>query len=161
MKFTSLQEYFYKLQNVLYLLILLPLLVFIFLIASPPEKVVILADEETTIVEVVLIAIAIMDLVAVSVIFHQAMKQISKAVALSEKLDRYFRMALIRYSVITMSCLLMALGYYLTDHIIFIYLFALGLILYLILWARPAAVCTHLKLKGDEREMVLYKKDRF
>ncbi|HEY8937816.1 MAG TPA: hypothetical protein VIM65_21460 [Cyclobacteriaceae bacterium] len=161
MKFTSLQEYFYKLQNALYMLILLPLLAFIFLIASPPDKMVILSTEDMIVVIGGLTGFAIADGLIVSLIFYQSMKKIRKAVLLSEKLDRYYNIAVIRYAVITMSCLVMAFGYYLTDHIIFISLFALTLILFFILWPRPSTVCRQLKLKGDEREMVLYKKDRF
>lgn len=161
MKFTSLQEYFYKLQNALYLLVLLPLLVFIFLIASPPDKIVVLAAEDITIIMSLLIGFALVDGVIVSIIFYQSMKKIRKAVLLSEKLDRYYTMALIRYAVITLSCLMMALGYYLTDNLIFISLFAFTLILLFILWPRPSTVCKQLKLKGDEREMVLFKKDSF
>jgi hypothetical protein len=56
---------------------------------------------------------------------------------------------------------LMALGLYLTLSDIFSGLYLAGLIVSAVLWPTCRKVTHDLRLKGDEREMVYFKKDAF
>lgn len=157
MKFSSLEEYFYKLQNILLMLLLIPLLAFIYLIVGDvtPYS---FQDDVQFIVTGLCAVIATADWIIMTVVSKRLMNKISLLMGLSLKLERYYYATLVRYSVGVASCLVLAMGYYLTENSFFIGLFGVAIVLSFITWPTPAKVCKDLKLKGDEREMVLYKK---
>jgi hypothetical protein len=157
MKFASVEEYFYKLQNVLYVLLLIPLLSFIYLFAGHFERFIQLDDKQPIVIGL-LAFIAVVDWIIITLLFRSMVNKISKLVGLNLKLERYYSATLIRYSVSVASCLILALGFYITDSSIFIGLFGMAIISFFVTWPRPAKVCNDLRLKGDEREMVFYKK---
>jgi hypothetical protein len=94
-------------------------------------------------------------------IFAKKIKSIRKDQGLRLKLEKYFRLTIVRYSLIVLPCLLLVYGFYLTKDDRLTGVFAITMILSGGLWPRPAKVCSDLKLRGDEREMVYYQKDHF
>jgi hypothetical protein len=157
MKFASLEEYFYKLQNILLVLLLVPLLTFTYLFVAHLEKVDFF-DDTRFIVSGLLVFGAVLNWIFITLFFRRKVDKIRMLIGLSLKLERYYYATIVRYSVGIASCLILALGLYLTDSSIFIGLFGIAIILFFVRWPRPAKVCEDLKLKGDEKEMVFYKK---
>lgn len=158
MKFNSLQEYFYKVQAVLFLLILMPLFAFICLVVGPIGAYDGLNEYHATLTLILLSLLALLTYGVATYRFNKKVTQISRKVGLSVKLDEYYHATLVRYSTGAMSCLILVIGFFLTQHIVFTLLFALMLLLFLLAWPRPKKACIDLNLRGDEKEMVLYKK---
>lgn len=158
MKFNSLQEYFYKVQAVLFLLILAPLLTFICLVTGPLGAYDGLTEYHAKFALVLLGLLALLNYGVATYRFNKKVTQISRKVGLSLKLDEYYHATLVRYSMGVMSCLVLVIGFFLTQHIVFTLLFGLMLLLFLLAWPRPQKACNDLNLRGDEKEMVLYKK---
>ncbi len=76
------------------------------------------------------------------------------------KLEKYFKLTIVRFSLISSGSLMMALGLYLTKSDVFTWVYMGGLVLCGILWPTAPKIVNDLRLKGDEREMVYFKKDR-
>jgi hypothetical protein len=158
MKYTSLQEYFYKFQNVLYLLILLPLLTFIILFVFEPQKPAGISEEQFKLIGKILIGLVLIDWLVVLILFHGMFRRARKLGGLGLKLERYYTITTVRFSLLSLAGLVLVAGFFLTETILFSVPLGLDLILFFVLWPRPSKVCSDLKLKGDEREMVYYKK---
>jgi hypothetical protein len=158
MKFTSLQEYFYKLQNLLFVLILMPLVVFVCLFINAPATTFSSGIMQPDLVANLLMIVVVFEWVAMTFLFRKKVLLLSKAVALSTKLDGYYNITIVRFSVGVASCLLLAGGFYITKNSFFIAVFGCLIILLFTVWPRPAKVCRDLRLKGDELEMVRYKR---
>ena len=93
-------------------------------------------------------------------LFNRGLKSIRKIQSLGERLDRYFSLTVLRFTIILSGSLLLAIGFFLTESQEFTIVAISNLLLVLLVWPRPAKVCGDLQLKGDERTLVLYKKDR-
>jgi hypothetical protein len=120
-----------------------------------PEQVL---PEQTLIINVALIVFIVIDLSIASFIFYRNLKAIRKIASLGLRLERYYALTVIRFSLISFADLLLIGGYFLTGNLLFSALFGVSLILFLLIWPRPSKVCNDLKLKGDERQMVYHKK---
>jgi hypothetical protein len=160
MKFNSLQEYFYKIQNFIFMLILVQLMAFIGTVVGPLATYEVPGLDKTQAVFVACFvsATAVIGYVWATFLFRKNTGLISKLIGLSLKLERYYYATLWRYSVGTLSGILVTFGFLLTRHIAFIGLYGFFFFLFFIAWPWPSKVCRDLKLKGDEKEMVLYKK---
>ena len=160
MKFDSLQEYFYKLQTILFLLLLVPLLAFIILVSEvPPRHANVPLPAEKLIYTVgAFCFLALLINAVATLLFSSMIKRSAKKVGLSAKLDHYHSATLMRYSMGSMSCLIIVAGFFFTGHYIFTIMFGIAIVMFFITWPWPSKVCSDLKLKGDEKEMVLYKK---
>lgn len=157
MNFISIDQYFYKLQSVLFLLLMVPLLVFsalyLLMDASPP-------DPPREYFVAILSAVALSWLIAVLLI-NKKIKSARNEQGLGAKLDKYFKITIVRYRILSGGSFLLALGLYLTGSDVFTAGYVAGLVLAGMLWPRSRKVCKDLKLKGDEREMVYFRKDTF
>lgn len=164
MKYNSLREYFYKLHSLLYALILLPLLAFIVLywqmeagnLAGPFKQ----NDALHPILLSVLGFIAASDWAVSFFLFSRRLKFLRTLNSLGSKLDGYFVLTFIRSALIVSGSLVLAGGFYLTENQVFTMLFVANFVLQLLFWPLPSRVCNDLHLKGDERTLVLYKKDQ-
>jgi uncharacterized membrane protein len=162
--FSSLSEYFYKMHNRLYGIVLIPLVAFVVLywqMQIGNLHGVLRNDEYLN--QVVLIALSFIVLVdwVISVfMFKRALKATRTLDSLGKKLDRYYSFTLLRFSLVVSGSLGLAIGFYLTENQLFTIFFVSSLALLLLFWPTPARVCDDLHLKGDERTLVLYKKDR-
>ena len=159
MKWITIGQYFYRLYIVVLLILLAPIfsfiLVYTFSAATQTEN----SSYALTTLNLAVIFVAV--LLIQFVIFDKKIKSIRKDQGLRVKLEKYFRLTIVRYSLMTVMCLLLSYGFYITKDDRITGLFALDLILLGALWPRSAKVCSDLKLKGDEREMVYYQKDHF
>jgi hypothetical protein len=164
MNFSSIKEYFYKLGNRCYLLVLLPLAVFIYLfrqlMTSQMEPMI--KDEPLVyIIIAIMTAFALVNLTTVHGIAKRRLKKYSAEVGLGRKLDRYHEIVMFRIAASSASSLMMAAGLLLTGSELFGVLF-IGILLWTLLqWPTARKACRDMQLKGDEYDMVLYKKDKF
>lgn len=157
MNFISISQYFNKLQSALFLLLMGPLLVFIglhFYVSETPADV--------RIEYIVPISLAVTaDWLAAAIIFNKKIKSVRNEQGLGAKLDKYFGITIVRFAFLSSASLLMAVGFYLSGSDVFTGIYLLGLLLSALVWPTSPRVCRHLRLRGDEREMVYFKKDRF
>jgi hypothetical protein len=63
--------------------------------------------------------------------------------------------------MLSSASLILAVGLYLSNSNVFTALYLAGLVLSGILWPTDRKVSADLRLRGDEREMVYFKKDKF
>jgi hypothetical protein len=116
---------------------------------------------DVTLLEVVILGVVMAYLTAVHVIAVRRLRKYRVQAGLGNKLDRFYEIVLLRMSGNAVSSLLLALGLLLTASMSFGITFILLLGWILFQWPTSAKVCRDLALKGDEREMVFYKKDSF
>jgi hypothetical protein len=93
--------------------------------------------------------------------FSKKIKSIPIGQGLRLKLEKYFRLTIVRYTMVIFLCVVLAGGFYITHDDFITGLFAVNLIVLGFIWPTASKVCNDLKLRGDEREMVYYKKDSF
>jgi hypothetical protein len=92
--------------------------------------------------------------------YLKKIKSIAKDQGLGLKLTKFFYLTIVRYIIIALGCLFLLYSFYLTHDDIITGIFAANLALMGVLWPTSPKVCRDLKLRGDEREMVYYKKDQ-
>jgi hypothetical protein len=164
MRYNSLQEYFFKLYNPLYAFILIPLLVLVVLYWQLLEGNIhgpFYGDQAVNQVLMVSLGIIVLsDWVISFYLFAQGLKSTRKIVSLGTRLDRYYSLTLVRFALLFSGSVVLAIGYALTENQLFTLGSVSNLVLPLLLWPLPSKVCRDLMLKGDERTLVLYKKDR-
>jgi hypothetical protein len=158
MKWNTITQYFYKLYIVVLLIQLVPIFSFILVyVLAPPVSI----KSPGWSSPLNLSGLVVTVLLIQFGIFNKKIKSIRKDQGLRLKLEKYFRLTIVRYSLVGIVLLLLAYGFYLTKDDQITGLFAFTLILLGVLWPRSAKVCSDLKLRGDEREMVYYQKDNF
>jgi hypothetical protein len=158
MEFITISQYFYKLYNALLLVLLIPIFAFIFIYVWTPID---FYSSPVWPFRIALTSIVAVDWLAMLFFHFKKIKSIRNDQGLRIKLEKYFQLTIVRYTVIGMGCILLAVGFYLTHDNFITGLFTLNLILLGIFWPSASRVCKELKLRGDEREMVYYKKDSF
>lgn len=158
MNFISISQYFNKLQSVLFLLLIGPLLVFIVLHLYGGDT-----SADATRIEYLLVIglAAVLDWLVATILFNKKIKSVRNAQGLGAKLDKYFGITIVRFAFLSSASLLMALGFYLSGSDVFTVIYLLGLMLSALSWPTSPRVSRHLRLRGDEREMVYFKKDKF
>jgi hypothetical protein len=157
MKYSSLQEYFYKFQNVLYVLVLFPLLAFISLFIFNGLDFSDVVGENFYLREI-LISLLCIDVLSSFIIFNTRLKSIRKLPGLGLRLEKYYTATVVRFSFLSCAALLMVAGFTLSGSLTYTCLFGAVMILFFLVWPRSGKGCRDLKLKGSEREMVYYKK---
>lgn len=164
MKYNSLREYFYKLHNRLYGIILFPFLVFVALywqlqqgnIEGPFRY----NELYTNYMLIFFSFILAIDWIMSAFLFSKGLKAARGLESLGSKLDRYFTFSIFRFSLIISGSLVLAVGFYLTENQLFTIIFGVNVAVLLLSWPTPSRTCNDLQLKGDEKTLVLYKKDR-
>ncbi|MBI1770528.1 MAG: hypothetical protein HY015_06260 [Bacteroidetes bacterium] len=163
MNFT-LKEYFYKLYNRSMMMLLLPIAEFLaiyYLILSgvlPP------IIEDSLGVEILLISIPIIVLVILTIVQLGTLKRckkITSEVSLGKKLDLYSPVIKRKINSIVWVSFLLAIGFFLTSDQRFSIYFGAIILWCAWQWPSPRRVSRDLKLKGDEREMVITKGEAF
>jgi hypothetical protein len=159
MEFISISQYFYKLYNAVLVILLLPILAFITIYFQYLTAVELQAQSLTILFEV---AGAVVFLwILFLLISFRKIRSIRNEPGLRAKLEKYFYLTIVRYILISLGSLALAFGFMLTRDDRFTGIFVLNLILAIIIWPKPSRVCRQLRLRGDEREMVYFKKDSF
>lgn len=156
MKFITIGQYFYTLYSVLLLILLLPIFCFIISYSFLPRES-FAAPPPTLLAGFA--AIIACDWLISFILFNKKIKTVRNHQGLRLKLEKYFYITIVRYIVIASGCFVLACGFYYYGADFFTACFAGNLLLLGLLWPTPAKVCNDLKLRGDEREMVYYKKD--
>ena len=164
MKYNSIREYFYKLFNILFALLLLPLLVFVVLYWQIQEGNLVgpfYLDEKINQTLIILIgAVVFTDWLISFSLFSKRLKSMKRIQSLGTRLDRYASLTILRFVLILSGSLVLAVGFCLTENQIFSIIVVVNMLLLLPLWPFPSKVCRDLQLKGDERTLVFHKKDR-
>jgi hypothetical protein len=164
MNFSSLKEYFYKLYNSGMKHMLVPILVFlglyyIFLsgIISP-----FLVQEEVVIA--LLIAYPVVVVVALTIVhlgIQRRLKANSNLVGLGNKLDFFYELTRTKMKAALWISMFIASGFLLTAHAWFSIYFSCVFLWFLFQWPSPRKASNQLKLRGDERKMVMTKGEAF
>jgi len=164
MHYSSLREYFYKLHNLLYGIVLIPLLAFVVLYwqmqAGNVEGLLKQDEYLNKLLLIVFSVLVSLDWSISIVLFHRGLKATRTLDRLGRKLDRYFSFTMLRFALVVSGSIGLAIGFYLTENQLFTILFVISFALLLLLWPTPTKVCDDLQLKGDERTLVQYRKDR-
>jgi hypothetical protein len=156
MSFISVQQYLNKLQIVYFILLIVPLSVFIALYFFASEYSAVPRREYFIVIPLVAVAGWLLAIIT----FNKKIKSVRNLQGLGVKLQKYFNITIVRYSFLCSAALILAVGYYLTHNDTFTGLFLVGLIHSLFYWPTGPKVAKELALRGDEKEMVHFRKDR-
>ncbi len=154
MSFISIHQYFNKLQILFLVLIMVPLLAFIGTHFLSEQN-----APASPVLSYVLIGCAVLDALLGVAMFNKKIKSARNAQGLGAKLDKYFNITIVRYSFLSSSGMILAVGFYLTRNDLFTVLYVAGLLFSVMVWPTGPRVSADLMLRGDEREMVYFKKD--
>lgn len=159
MDFFTIEQYFNKLFSALFVILLVPIGVFIgsYLRSVGPISTPISFSTD----HYYLAAIVVADWVLIFILFNKRIKSIRNGQGLRVKLEEYFRLTIVRYICGALGCLVLAYGFYISNDEVYTGTFVVSLLVLGLLWPTSPKVCRDLKLRGDEREMVYYKKDNF
>ena len=159
MEFITINQYFYKLYNAVLVILLLPILAFLTIyfqyFTMDTLQAQSLALDARVIGAVALLWVSLL------LISAKKIKTIRSVQGLRSKLEKYFYLTIVRYLLISLGSLILAYGFLITQEDKFTGIFILNFFTAILLWPRPAKVCRQLRLRGDEREMVYFKKDSF
>lgn len=157
MKFSSIKEYFYKLQSRCYALLLLPLaLIIAFYVISRTGENLFQFDEHLKILLLILFpSIALIELTTVHLVLRRRLKQMRKIPGLGDKLDRYVSISSTATAASISASLLMLVGLFLTGDELFTVFFFVCVGLVYLQRPTPLYFSKQLQLKGDERELIL------
>lgn len=164
MKFNSVKEFFYRLNNTGYQLMMVPLILFIYFYAQSYFYNGQLWIESEVIVTYLIFGIGVIALVILTTVHihtERKAKSVATLVGLGIKLEKVgsllLRKMVWQFVVVT----LMPLGLVATGNQIFSIFFGLTLAWYFIQWPTPEKVSNLLNLRGDEKEMVISRGDAF
>ena len=156
MNFISITQYLNKLQILFMILLIFPLFTFIALHFT--------IDEQTTEPRIayfaVIPALAVLDWIIGAVMFNKKIKSVRNQQGLGAKLEKYFGITTVRYCFVSSSSLILCVGFFLTGSDVFTALYFLILLLSTLLWPTGPRVSRDLMLRGDEREMVYFRRDK-
>lgn len=156
MEFFSIGQYFTKLHIRLLMIVLILIIAFVsayFLTAFDPQRQAWLSYAQMG-------AIIFVIWLIVFLYYLKKIKSIAKDQGLGLKLTKFFYLTIVRYIIIAFGCLFLLYSFYITKDDVITGMFVVNLALMAALWPTSAKVCRDLKLRGDEREMVFYKKDQ-
>lgn len=164
MRYNSIREYFYKIHNLLFALVLIPLVTLVVLYWQILEGNLhgpLYGDDMVN--QALLIAmggIIFSDWMISLFLFNRRLRTIRKMKSLGERLDQYYSLTVKRFALILAGSIVLAVGFYLTENQAFTMIAVSNLVLVLLLWPFASKVCRDLQLKGDERTLVFFKKDK-
>jgi hypothetical protein len=157
MKFSSIKEYFYKLQSRCYAWLLLPLALVIafYLINRSGENLFRFNESFKIILRVMVTSIALIELTTVHLVLKAKLKQLRKIQGLGDRLDKFVAISSLRTFASISASLLMLIGLFLTGDEFFTACFFICIALVYIQRPTPLYFTKQLALKGDERELIL------
>ncbi|MGC4021666.1 MAG: hypothetical protein QM734_06855 [Cyclobacteriaceae bacterium] len=163
MNFT-LHEYFYKLYNKNMLMMLLPIGEFLGIYYLLLSGVLPTLIDDELIVQTMLFVVPFVGLSILTIVqlgIYKKCKKISSEPSLGKKLELYVPITKRNTNGFILASFLLAIGFFLTAHEWFSIYFGVVILWSWIQWPSPRKVCRDLKLRGDEREMVMTKGDAF
>jgi hypothetical protein len=156
MEFTSINEYFYKFNSFLLIIMLMPIVGFIALYLQLTPGV---NDQYISTTFVITASLIATTWLTIFVFFDKKIKSIRNAQGLRQKLEKYFRLTIVRFSVFACCAFVLLVMFYKTRNDLITLMFLLELVISGFVWPTSSKVANDLKLRGDEREMVYYRKD--
>jgi hypothetical protein len=164
MNFTSLKEYFYILYNTCLQRLLLAMGVFLLIYYLSLSEMISPYIWEKSLINFLrytYLALIVITLTIVHLEIYRRLKSNAAAVGLGNKLDLYYLVVRMRVKSFLFISLFLAAGFFFTGHEWFTIYFALMICWFLVQWPTPRRVSRQLKLRGDERTMVITKGDAF
>jgi hypothetical protein len=158
MKFSSIKEFFYKLQSMCYAFLLLPLGLLIALYAVPQQLITPFWIEDTatiSLLRILLPVIALIELTTVHWVIRTKLKTISTLPSLGDRLDKYVPLAFMRTLSAVFVSFLMLIGIFLTGDSWFTGYTIVMLLIIFFQRPTPAGVSNQLQLRGNEKELIL------
>ncbi|CAN5258448.1 hypothetical protein BH09BAC3_BH09BAC3_20150 [soil metagenome] len=156
MKFLSIKEYFYKLNTIGFIVLLLPITTFIFLYLVASKDAPILADwEDVRALLIVASVLLVLDLTIVHWVYRVRLEKMKSFLELAKRMDGFYTLTLMRLGAYCGCAIAMGFGYYLTHHHIFTGLFGLMLLITIIQRPTRALFCREFDLTKNEREMIM------
>ena len=159
MRFTTISEYFYKIYSALLIIVLPPIIAFIVLYLQPSRQAVDFLDEPEK--SITFTTALLLIWIASFIFFTKKIKSARNGQGLRAKLEKYFSLTIVRYISFTLTGLILAAGFYFMRNDIFSLLLVAQLIIMGSIWPFPGKVCKDLRLRGDEYDMVFFRKDVF
>ena len=156
MKFLSIKEFFYKLNTIGFILLLAPMLVFIFLYYRPGYTAPLITDPAIVVIVLAsLLFFIVADLTVVRWVWKSRMRKLKALMELSRKMDGYYELVLLKLGSYSGCSLMLGAGFYLTGNPGFTVIFLLVAVVILIEWPSASAFCRQFELDGAERDMVM------
>lgn len=164
MKFGSVKEYFYKLNNAGYQYMMVPLIMFIFFYAQSYFYTAQPLVRVGNLSVYVLAGAGVISLLILTIVHYRKTKSaalISKEVGLGLKLEKLGSLLTSTMMSHAILALLMPLGLVVTGDHTFSIFFGVVLLWYFSQWPTPSRVAGLLNLRGDERLMVITRGEAF
>jgi hypothetical protein len=163
MKFNSVKEYFLKLNNTGYQLMMIPLILFIYFYTQSYfyDSQPLIEQRLGDYLLWVFIGLSIVVLTIVQIQTTKKANRIASEVGLGIKLEKLGSVLIVRMVWKAVITLLMPLGLVATGNQLFSVLFGITLAWFFLQWPTPGRIANLLKLRGDEREMVMSRGDAF
>lgn len=164
MKFNSVKEYFYKLNNTGYQLMMVPLILFIYFYSQSYFYQDSSMLKQQNLVDYLFMALAGLALIILTIVqlnFAKRTRKIAAEIGLGIKLEKLGSLLKTRMIWLAAVVLLMPVGLILSGDQVFSIFFVLAMAWYFLHWPTPKRVSELLKLKGDERQMVLSRGEAF
>lgn len=160
MNFFSVKEYFYKVNTIGFILLLLPVIVFLYIHVDALQSIPTVADvgQKNLLLIFVTIFVGII-LTVVNLIWRSRIAAMRSLSELSRKMEGYFVLFVIRNGVYAAALLLVSAGYYVTHSIYFTGVYLVIVLLLIAQWPGPARFCLAFELKGAERDLILHNQD--
>lgn len=160
MNFLSVKEFFYKVNTIGFILLLLPVIVFLYIhIDALKTFPIVDGAYETNLLLTLSSAMVATILTVVNLIWRARIKHMKSYAELSRKMEGYFVLFVLRNSSYAASLLLTAAGYYFTHNIFFSGVFLVVVVVLIAQWPGPARFCGAFELKGAERDLILHNQD--
>ncbi len=160
MKFLSVKEYFYKLNTIGFIVLLLPMGVFAFLYSRALNTWPPMADRNGVITNLIAVGIIVAaDLTIVHLWWIFKMNRLRALIEISRKMDGYFSMMVTKMIVYCMTCLVCAGGYYFSGSEWFSGLFVMLELALILQWPSRKSFCAQLSLRNDEKAMIMQNVD--
>ncbi len=160
MKFLSVKEYFYKLNTIGFIVLLLPTGAFAFLYYRslttwPP-----MADPSGVVTNLIAVALIVFaDLTIVHLWYMFKLSRLRSLIEISRKMDGYFSMTVTKMIVYCFTCLVAAAAFFLTGSEWFSGLFIALEIALIIQWPSRKSFCSKFALRNDEKAMIMQNVD--
>ncbi|MGB3180134.1 MAG: hypothetical protein WBB45_02010 [Cyclobacteriaceae bacterium] len=155
MKYEKLSDYLQKADLIFQALAGLPLLVFVFFYLRYYDgtlRAPMYSDEIGPVAGIAVLALVLQ--AAGLMIYEKKVAHARERNTLREKLDGFYKAALTKYVLMSLGCLVVGVGYYLTGHQLLVATYMVALIAYTVNRPTIHRVIRKLKLKKEDREIL-------
>jgi hypothetical protein len=158
MKFSTVREYFQKLHNILYGILLAPVLLFGYTYLQAGYGVRPMpAPDARDFLSYLIVFLFLATVTVAAGVYSRRIKAMTGVgiPGLFDRLGAYARATILRFSLTAAACFMLIAGLLLTGNPVHVGLFVFSLILFSFWWPSPHRVCKELRLKNGEREAVM------